>query len=103
MTTTDTKPATPNSCGCGCGAEVKGRYRPGHDARHASDLAARYLEAKGPAKAKVRKEIDALSDKLRAKTEGMIEIRTAKAAAKAEKAKAKAAKPKESIRVSTDD
>lgn len=36
---------TGNECLCGCGAQVKGRYRPGHDARHVSQEAAAFVAA----------------------------------------------------------
>lgn len=40
------------ACGCGCGAPVTRRYKPGHDARHKADLA---YEAQTPVSA-VRRE-----------------------------------------------
>ena len=36
---------TGNECLCGCGAQVKGRYRQGHDARHVSQEAAVFVAA----------------------------------------------------------
>src|SRR5688500_4991773 len=56
-------------CLCGCGDMVPGRYRPGHDARHVSYLVKATLGAKGSAKAKIKREVASLSDKLQAKYE----------------------------------
>lgn len=38
---TTTKATSPRHCHCGCRAEVKGNYRPGHDAKHLSRLVGR--------------------------------------------------------------
>ena len=40
MNTLTATPTTPRLCGCGCGANVTRRYRPGHDAKHKSNLGA---------------------------------------------------------------
>lgn len=82
---------TPVKCHCGCGAEANvGRtYRPGHDARHAGQVARANIEgAQGAAEA-----LELLPAKLKAKAARMI----ANAAAKEEK-RAAAARIRENAR-----
>lgn len=43
--TTDVTKPTGNECLCGCGAPVKRRYRPGHDARYVSQQAQVFVAA----------------------------------------------------------
>jgi hypothetical protein len=43
------------TCGCGCGAEVRSRYLPGHDAKHKSALVSRSLEGDRAATRELRK------------------------------------------------
>ena len=40
------KKATEGKCRCGCGEAVTALYRPGHDARHCSQLRASYEDGK---------------------------------------------------------
>lgn len=44
-------PVAPRLCGCGCGAPVPRRYRPGHDAKHKSALCAAVAGQPGRAQA----------------------------------------------------
>ena len=48
------KPPT-KECECGCGAEVRSRYLPGHDAKHKSALINRALEGDAAATRELRK------------------------------------------------
>ncbi|MEX5266288.1 hypothetical protein [Kocuria sp. CPCC 204721] len=79
MNTTDTAAVTtPNLCRCGCGDQTKttkARYLPGHDARHAGQLARAVLAAQDPKqRATVRRTITKqLSPALQAKAKRMIE------------------------------
>lgn len=69
------------SCGCGCEAPVAGKaaYRPGHDARHASDIG-KEIAVTGD-----RSKADALpSPALRAKALRIADNASAKAAGKAQ-------------------
>lgn len=87
---------TPVKCHCGCGAEANiGRtYRPGHDARHAGQVARAVIEAPiGQAREAATEAKNALPPKLRAKADRMI----ANAAAKEEK-RAAAARIRENAR-----
>jgi hypothetical protein len=40
------KPDQPAKCRCGCGEQVTKQYKPGHDARHASQLRQAVAEGK---------------------------------------------------------
>lgn len=69
-------------CQCGCGEMSGGRYRPGHDARHVSQLVKATIGAKGNAKTKVAREVSALSEKLQAKYAASLARAEAAASAK---------------------
>jgi hypothetical protein len=79
-------PAT-HPCACGCGALSKGSYRPGHDARHVSQLVARVVAGDLTEMAAVKQ---LKSDALRSKLTKSVGIHKARADAKAAKAKAAA-------------
>lgn len=51
------KPATkPNLCLCGCGAETKSRFRPGHDAKLKSRLINTALDESAPKRDRTKAE-----------------------------------------------
>lgn len=85
--TTTPKPAgesdatTPTAkvCGCGCGAEVKGRYRPGHDARHVSAQAELFVAATADCRAEILDRLEQeLSPALMAKWQARVDRLTQK-------------------------
>lgn len=82
-------------CACECGEATQGTksyYRPGHDARHASQVG-RFLATSDDQEANSRELARLGSDKLRAKAQAMDTRLRALAAAKAEREAAKASKP----------
>jgi hypothetical protein len=88
---TDAKPApvpvaTDNACRCGCGeSTVKGFYRPGHDARHASIVARDIASSAQPFFERVTADSDLGSQALIEKAHRQAEALIAKAAKKASK------------------
>ena len=82
-------PAAPSLCRCGCGEETKpGRlYRPGHDARHAGDVARRVVAGAPEAEA----ELAALPPKLAEKARRFVSNRAAESARKEKAAAIRAA------------
>lgn len=82
-------------CACECGEatqSAKSNYRPGHDARHASNVG-RFLATSNDPEANNRALASLGSDKLRTKALAMDSRLRALAAAKAEREAAKANKP----------
>lgn len=70
---------TGSECLCGCGAQVKGRYRPGHDARHVSQEATAFLAADPKGRSLILDRLEKeLSPKLKAKWMTRIERETTK-------------------------
>lgn len=102
MTTTATRPKTPKNatgkCLCGCGTNSTSNYRPGHDARHAGQIA-RQIAGPKVTPAQATKALSALpSDALRLKASTMADRlieKTKTPAAKVETIKANAAKANE--------
>lgn len=97
MTATTTAPKSTDlrTCTCGCGENVAGKsnYRPGHDARHAGNIAraAFALRKDGQTTAEAEAQINSLpTDALQAKARGMIAGWQAKDNAKAARAQAQA-------------
>lgn len=79
----------PVACGCGCGemANLGRQYRPGHDARHAGQVARAVIAKEEGA----LDRLAALAPKLQAKAQGMIDRDSKKAAEKALRAEIRAA------------
>lgn len=52
---TSSQHSEPRNCNCGCRAQLtgKGNYKPGHDAKHVSNLARAYRECAGNAETQV--------------------------------------------------
>lgn len=68
-----TPTATENTCRCGCGSAVNGRYLPGHDARHVSKLYAD-IEQNGRSAAAIKAAMRQLgSEPLKAKLQRMLD------------------------------
>lgn len=85
-----TNPAGLPLCLCGCGVAGKSDYRPGHDARHAGNLARAILSGEMA----VNVATKGLSDALRAKVLGQVERGNSKVTAGKGKATPKAPKAK---------
>lgn len=96
-TATQPKPATTTTdfrkCGCGCDANVSGKslYKPGHDARHAGQIARQILTVRPESKAARDALLDALpTPALRDKASALADLWIAKADAKVEREKERA-------------
>ncbi|MFC4531371.1 hypothetical protein [Sphaerisporangium dianthi] len=83
------KSTEPTPCLCGCGENSKGKFRPGHDARHCSNLAKK-VEAKELTRAKALAEAGKASDALRNKLATMLDNQGKRFKEKGDKAVARA-------------
>lgn len=91
-TTTATPKAKPapkeitfHKCGCGCDANIAGKamYKPGHDARHAGEVARQIVAARPQGRAALDALLAVLpTDALQRKAEGLADLWIAKADAK---------------------
>jgi len=67
------------ACGCGCGAQVKGQYRPGHDARHVSAQADLFVAATSDGRVEILDRLEQdLSPALMAKWQARVARLTAR-------------------------
>lgn len=96
-TATKTKPAATTTdfrkCGCGCDENVSGKalYKPGHDARHAGQVARQILTVRPESKAARDALLDVLpTDALINKASALADLWIAKADAKVEREKERA-------------
>ena len=84
---TAAQPTEVAHCRCGCGQEVTRRYRPGHDARHASALFREWEAASAPQRVSVvERASQVLSPALLAKFGASVARSQAKAEAQVRKA-----------------
>ena len=80
----------PQDCTCGCGEQTGGgNYRPGHDSRHVSQVAAEDVKVSGQQREQIIKRLP--TEALQAKARNKVTLEDERAAAKAAKAKAKEA------------